>query len=121
MKPENFIEAYQAALGTQKWSNVAPLISDFACVTFSNGTVHLGKDNVQIAFEINFDSIKNERYVIENVKWLKKEDDYAVYIFEFNWRGILDGKSVSGNGVGTSTIIKEKQTWKLLTEHLGKR
>jgi len=121
MRPENFIETYQAALGTQKWSEVEPLISDVVCVTFSNGTVHLGKNKVRIAFERNFDKIKSEKYVIDNVKWLKKENDYAVYVFEFNWSGIIDGKSVSGNGIGTSVIIKENEKWKLLTEHLGKK
>lgn len=121
MRPENFIESYEAALATQKWSEVEPLISDDACVTFSNGAVHLGKDKVQMAFERNFDKIKSEKYVIDNVKWIKKENDYAVYVFEFNWRGILDGKSVFGNGVGTSAIINENGKWKLLIEHLGKK
>ncbi|MEM6629589.1 MAG: nuclear transport factor 2 family protein, partial [Bacteroidota bacterium] len=82
MEPERFIEAYQDALGTQKWSKVERLIAKDASVTFSDGTVHLGKEKVQKAFQRNFDIIKSETYTIDKVKWLKKENDYAVYIFE---------------------------------------
>ena len=53
MKPEDFIKAYEAALATQNWKNVEPLIAETASVTFSNGSVHLGKSNVQKAFENN--------------------------------------------------------------------
>ena len=121
MKPEYFIEAYQTALRTQKWSAVAPLIANQACVTFSDGTIHFGKNQVQIAFERNFSIIKGDQYRIDQVKWLKREKDYAVYIFEFYWAGSIDGTPVSGNGIGTSVIIKERGLWKLLAEHLGSK
>lgn len=115
-----FIKSYENALRTQDWKIVEPLISSNASVTFSNGAVHIGKDNVQKAFERNFAAIKNEKYVIENVQWLMKDELCAVYLFEFRWTGIVNGNSVSGNGHGTSVLRKEEGQWKLLTEHLGK-
>jgi len=121
MIPEKFIKAYESALATQDWNRLDKLISDQIAVTFSDGTVHVGKDEVQIAFEKNFASIKSEKYTIQNVKWLRKEEPFAVYLFEFYWTGIVNGKSVSGNGIGTSVIVKEEGRWKLLTEHLGKK
>jgi len=121
MKPLEFIKAYGIALETQDWKVVEPLISAAASVTFSDGSVHLGKANVQRAFENNFKKIKSEKYSIENIKWLIREEEYAVYLFEFNWSGIINGKSVSGNGIGTSVIVKDNGKWKLLTEHLGKK
>ncbi len=121
MKPEEFIKAYETALAAQNWKNIEPLISESASVTFSDGTVHLGKGNVQTAFENNFRKIKSEEYVMDNIKWLHREENFAVYLFDFHWTGIVNGTSVSGNGVGTSVLIKEDYSWKLLTEHLGKK
>lgn len=121
VNPEEFIKSYETALGTQDWKVVEPLVSRNVCVTFSNGTVHIGKENVQKAFEKNFSLIKNEKYAVENIKWLVKDKNYAVYLFDFNWTGIIEGKSVSGNGIGTSVLVKEDDKWKLLTEHLGRK
>lgn len=121
MNVEEFIRAYEKALGTQDWQMVKPLISEKASVTFSNGTVHHGRDDVQKAFEKNFSTIKSEKYLIENVKWLVKDQLYAVYLFDFSWTGIVNGDKVSGNGCGTTVIRKEGKSWKLLAEHLGRR
>lgn len=121
MDPEEFIKSYETALGTQDWTRVEPLVSEKVSVSFSNGTVHIGKENVQEAFEKNFALIKNEKYAVENVNWLVKDEKYAVYLFEFNWTGIIEGKPTSGNGIGTSVLIKEDFKWKLLTEHLGRK
>ena len=121
MNPEKFISQYETALATQDWAKVAPLISDSACVTFSNGKVNQGIENIKAAFEHNFSLIKSEKYKIENVVWLKKEDTFATYIFEYLWAGIINGEPASGKGIGTSIIINEKNSWKLLSEHLGKK
>ncbi len=121
MDAQEFVKSYEVALMTQDWKIVEPLISTIASVTFSDGTVHIGKGNVQKAFEKNFSIIKNEKYIIENVNWLIKEELYGVYLFEFRWTGIVNGNSVSGSGYGTSVIRKEEGKWKLLTEHLGRK
>ncbi len=121
MSPEEFIKSYERALGTKDWNIVEPLVSENVSVTFSNGTIHIGKENVQKAFEKNFSTIKNEKYAIKNVKWLVKDINYAVYLFEFNWTGIINGKSAAGNGIGTAVLIRENARWKLLTEHLGRK
>ncbi len=121
MTAEEFVKSYESALGTQDWKVVEPLVSENVTVTFSNGAIHIGKENVQKAFEKNFSIIKNENYTVENIRWLVKDNKYAVYVFEFNWTGSIEGKSASGNGIGTSVLIKEDTKWKLLTEHLGRK
>jgi len=117
---EQFTIAYQNALATQDWTSVEPLITKEACVTFSNGSVYKGIDNIQAAYENNFRLINSEKYEMKNISWLKKETDYAVYVFEYHWSGIMNDKLISGQGVGTSVIIKVGEDWKLLSEHLGK-
>lgn len=98
-----------------------PLLHNDASITFSNGDVHMGKSEIKIAFAKNFLLIKNEEYLISNVKWLLKNESTAVYLFEFSWKGLVNGKLTGGNGLGTSVIINESGKWVLLTEHLGKK
>lgn len=121
MTPEDFIPTYEKALATQDWKNVGPLIANEASVTFSDGVVHKGKDNVQSAFEKNFATIKSEHYKISNLHWVKKNNQYAVFTFEYNWSGYISDNLILGNGVGTSIIICKNDDWLLLSEHLGKK
>ena len=64
MKPQDFIKNYEAALASQNWKNVQPLIHENACVIFSNGKINMGKSAIKTAFETNFSLIKNEAYQI---------------------------------------------------------
>jgi ketosteroid isomerase-like protein len=121
MEPDEFVAAYEMALNTQNWAEVALLINEDACVTFSSGTVHRGKDAVRRAFEGNFAVIADETYRISNVHWVRKDREYAAYLFDFDWTGLIDGKPASGGGRGTCLLIKEGTSWQLLIEHLGPR
>lgn len=119
MKPHDFIIAYEKALQTQQWKNVDLLMHNKATVTFSNGTVNSGKDAVRVAYEKNFSIIKNEIFKIQNVQWINESENYAVYVFEFKWKGVINEQVVEGAGTGTSILIKENNNWLLLAEHLG--
>ncbi|MEO0914981.1 MAG: nuclear transport factor 2 family protein, partial [Pseudomonadota bacterium] len=68
MSAREFVKRYEAALATQDWAAVAPLISDQARVVFSSGALHAGKDAIRAAYEHNFSTIKGEEYRIENVQ-----------------------------------------------------
>ncbi|MGD8474008.1 MAG: DUF4440 domain-containing protein [Anaerolineae bacterium] len=121
MEPEEFVKAYETALATQNWVEVEPLIHQDACITFSSGTVHRGKDAVRRAFTGNFGAIADETYRVSNVHWVRKDREYAAYLFEFDWTGLIDGKPASGGGRGTCVLVKVGTSWKLLVEHLGLR
>lgn len=121
MSPDEFIKSYESALKSQEWENVAPLFTNQVSVTFSNGTVHRGKEEVRKAFQNNFQLIKNEDYRMDQISWLIKEKTHAVYLFEYHWSGLVNGKLISGNGIGTSVIINDGNGWLLLTEHLSKK
>lgn len=119
MEPEEFIEKYESALATQDWQSVSPFIHDDACVTFSNGEVYKGKDEVRKAFERNFSLIQEEQYSIYNIHWIRKTAHFAIYLFDFQWQGIIHGKQASGLGRGTSMLVCENGNWQLVAEHLG--
>lgn len=121
MSATEFIARYEAALGTQDWDVVAPLIHDDARVIFSNGALHVGKDAIKIAYERNFATIKSELYQVENVHWLFESPDCASYMFEFRWTGIIEGKEASGSGRGTAVLVRESGDWVLVGEQLGAR
>jgi ketosteroid isomerase-like protein len=114
-----FVGLYESALATQDWAVVEPLMHPNVSVTFSDGSVHLGKEAVRNAFERNFKTISDEDYRIANVHWVFQSDDTAVYLFEFHWTGTVDGRPAVGGGRGTSVLVRERDDWRLLVEHLG--
>jgi ketosteroid isomerase-like protein len=116
--PEEFLKAYETALATQDWQTVSPLIHEKACVTFSDGSVYMGKAEVQRAFERNFSLIQDEKYAISDIYWVQKTQDFAVCLFAFHWQGVIQGKPASGSGRGTSFLVYEKGKWFLISEHL---
>ena len=119
MQVQEFVQRYEAALGTQEWRAVSPLIHEDASVVFSSGAVHKGKDAVQAAYENNFQAINNEKYEIANVHWLFQFEDSAAYMFDFFWTGSIGGQEVSGAGRGTAVLIRADGDWQLIAEHLG--
>ncbi len=119
MTPENFVTLYERALATQRWSEIGPLVHPEVCVTFSNGAVHKGVTAVRSAFEKNFSAIQDEEYRISDVHWIMRSQEFAVYLFEFEWSGLIDGCNAGGAGRGTSVLIRQGDDWKLLAEHLG--
>ena len=118
MTLDAFPAAYEAALRSQRWERVAPLMHDEACVTFSTGAVHRGKAAVQRAFEANFAAIENEDYRISELVWRDRTADRASYTFRFAWSGRIAGQPASGAGTGTATLIRTESGWLLLAERL---
>jgi ketosteroid isomerase-like protein len=119
MTPEEFVRRYEAALASQRWTAVDPLVHDDVCVTFSSGAVHKGRAAVRRAFEANFASIVDERYRVSNVHWVLRSEQAAAYLFDFEWSGRVQGRPAQGTGRGTSVLARDGDGWNLLVEHLG--
>ena len=119
MTPADLIRDYEAALATQDWAHVEPLLHPDVCVTFSNGTSFRGRDDVGAAFRRNFALIEDETYAISAVHWLAQDDCHAACVYEFRWSGLIAGKDASGAGRGTSLLVHTDDRWLVLAEHLG--
>ena len=118
MTAEEFIGLYEKAISSHGWAAVDPLIHPDACVTFSTGAVHKGKNAVRLAFEGNFSTIQHERYAISNLHWIIRTPEFAVSLFEFEWNGRINGRDASGAGNGTFVLVRNGTDWQLLAEHL---
>jgi hypothetical protein len=116
--PQAFIAAYEMALATQTWEKVAPLIHEQCVATFGEGTF-IGKVEVESAFRETFSLISEEKYTISNIHWIQETDNFAAFIFQYSWSGIVDHKFTSGSGRGTSILTNENGRWQLICEHLG--
>jgi uncharacterized protein (TIGR02246 family) len=117
--PDAFVKVYQAALSTNRWTAVSPLVHEDACVTFSDGRALVGKAAIRAAYERNFATIKDDTYGVSDIHWVARADDHAVYIFAFEWTGVVEGKPASGRGRGTAVIARREGGWQLVAEHLG--
>mgnify|MGYP000847579930 CR=1 FL=1 len=120
MTPEHFIRDYTAALATQQWANVEPLIHSNCSVTFSSGALHQGMAAIRQAYEHNFAIIKNEDYRMSRLHWITKTDTKATYTFDFSWSGTINGLPASGNGKGKATLVCIEGKWMLMEEQLYK-
>ena len=69
----------------------------------------------------NFGLIADETYRVSSVHWIRKDREYAAYLFDFDRTGLIDGKPASGGGIGMCVPIKADTSWQLLVEHLGPR
>lgn len=116
--PDGLIEDYQAALASQQWERVRPLIHQDCAMVFSSGTF-IGIDQVESAFRRTFDSIQDERYAISNLRWIDRSETRAVALYDFAWEGLIDGQPASGGGRGTSVLVRSRGGWQILLEHLG--
>jgi ketosteroid isomerase-like protein len=80
MRPQDVISEYKEAIASQDWSNVEKLMHEDVSVTFSTGT-HIGKPEVQRAYERNFAAIDSEEYAMDDLTWVYLGDECAVCLF----------------------------------------
>lgn len=118
MSPSDFIAAYSAALSSQDWEQVAPLMHPEAFISFSTGGEYRGLGAIGAAYRHNFSVIKNEFYTISDIKWIEATAEKAVYTFAYYWHGQIDGREASGGGTGTAVIGLYDGRWLLTEERL---
>jgi ketosteroid isomerase-like protein len=120
MTPDEFMRAYEAATNDHDLERTLDLIADDAIYWFSDASAHCGKTMIARALQRNFESIRTERYCIEDLVWLASSDSVAACAYGFRWTGEVDGKSVAGQGRGTSVIKRVDGNWRVVHEHLSR-
>ncbi len=118
MNHKSFIAAYEQALGLQSWEALAPFVDSNACFVFSDGT-YLGKAQIERAIRATYALIKDEKYRIEDVRWIHIATDCALCTYQFFWSGVISGVASRGSGRGTNLLVNDTSGRKIKHEHLG--
>ncbi|WOO41386.1 glyoxalase superfamily protein [Rubellicoccus peritrichatus] len=116
--PEALLREYESQLTLQDWKAVECMIHDQAVFIFTERT-YRGKKAIAQAFQKTFSLIQDETYSIENLNWLAKTDSMACCEYIYKWTGLIDGQKASGEGRGSSVLVREDDKWLIIEEHLG--
>ena len=118
--PAELMSAYEAASRAHDLDALLPLIDDCAVYYFSNESAHVGKPAVEAVIRHNFEVITGEHYAISNLHWLAESDDVAACVYDYAWSGVINGKSASGSGRGSTVLVRRGDVWKVSHEHLSR-
>lgn len=115
---EETLKAYESALATQSWDAAAGFFHENATVIFTEGT-YRGKSQVGAAIRKTFSLIKDENFVITNLHWNLKSEEFSCCTFEYEWSGTINKNRFTTQGRGTLAWIYEDSRWQIINEHFG--
>lgn len=116
--PETVMAAYAELINRHDFALLLPLISPEASFWFSSGT-YQGHETVREAFERTWQSLANETYWLEDLRWIAQGSKAASCIYRFHWRATIEGRSAEGKGRGTTVLAKGENGWRIVHEHLS--
>ncbi|MCL4351007.1 MAG: nuclear transport factor 2 family protein [Candidatus Thermoplasmatota archaeon] len=116
--PEQFMKRYESAANSRNYNLVEEFIGQNAIFWFSDGTF-IGKDKIRKAFENTWEQIKDEKYLLTNLKWIIENNDYAACVYNFRSEGYIDDKLTVAEGRGTTILRLINDGWQILHEHLS--
>ncbi|MFB9951423.1 YybH family protein [Rhizobium puerariae] len=119
MTPQDHMKLYEAKINLRRFEEVEPLVSADATFWFTDGTHH-GLDDIRNAFEKTWAQLGNETYWLEDVDWVAVGDQAASCIYRFRWKAEIDGRTLEGEGRGTTVLSREGPNWKIVHEHLSR-
>jgi ketosteroid isomerase-like protein len=113
------LKAYEDATNLHRFDAVAPLIATDAVFWFSDGS-HIGLDAIRAAFERTWQLIRDETYWLDEVNWIASGQRSACCLYRYNWKGVVNGTAMQGNGRGTSVLRADTGGWLIVHEHLSR-
>ena len=115
---EKTLENYLLGLSKQSWSAVEEYFHDNCTIHFIEAT-YQGKKQIGTAIGKTFSMIKDEDFILENIKWNHKSDTFAACTFVYKWTGTIHGRRFTTPGRGTIVWVKEDDRWQIVVEHFG--
>lgn len=119
MNVEETFALYERMANSVDFDKVSPLIAEDAVYYFTDGRFE-GIEAIKAAFEKTWNTIKDEKYRLTNIRWMGVSDNLAVCIYDFHSQGIVDGRPFTASGKGTNVFSKTDGHWKIVHEHLSK-
>ncbi|MDZ7786190.1 MAG: SgcJ/EcaC family oxidoreductase [Candidatus Saccharibacteria bacterium] len=112
------LQAYEKAVNSRDFENVAPMIAKDAVFWFTNGTYH-GIKSIRQAFESIYQNIQDGIYKINNIVWLARDYDTAACVYDFTLDGKVNNKQPVYTGRGTNVLQRIDGNWQIIHEHLS--
>lgn len=116
---KTFLQAYEIAANGRDFRKVSPMIADKAEFIFTNGTF-VGKNAIQKAFEDTWEKIKDEKYSISDIVWIKQGYRNAICEYRFKSDGVVDGTRQTYEGKGVNILKRINGNWRIVQEKLAK-
>ena len=116
-----FMARFEAALATEDFEKVAPLIHPQAVFRFSEGD-HSGMADIRAAVERTWAfEVDDERYYLTDKRVLHSGKGAATVLFTWNWSGdSAEHGPFKITGRGTVQLVCHEGTIKILLEHLSR-
>ncbi|HYD78972.1 MAG TPA: nuclear transport factor 2 family protein [Paucimonas sp.] len=112
------IRDYERRTNSHRFDEVAEVLAANAEFQFG-GKAHRGLTEVRAYFEGTWAKLPDERYAIENVRWIAIGADTAACVYDYRWQGTYQGKPQQGGGYGTNVLVHIDGRWKIVHEHLS--
>ena len=119
MSYQEALETYINATNTHDFDQVQECLHKDAVYWFTNATCTTSAE-IRGFFENAWDTIKEEKYMAENVEWLVTDEMTAVCLYTFRFEGYMNGEFLTGSGRATNVFVKEEGRWLLKHEHLSR-
>ncbi len=116
--PIDLLERYRALINRHRFEELAPLIDADAVFWFNDGSFG-DHDAIRAAFEATWARYPGERYWLEDVSWIASSSEVASCLYRFRWTAIIDGRTASGGGRGTTVMRCTDGLWRIIHEHLS--
>lgn len=116
--PSEFMRLYERATNQHDAAALTPLIAPDAVYWFTDGS-YRGRAAIGEAIARTFTAIQDEVYEIYDLDWVVTGEESAVCRYRFRWAGVVDGRPASGEGRGTSVLVRRQGHWLVLHEHLS--
>lgn len=116
-----FMARFEAALASEDFAEVAPLIHPQAVFRFSEGD-HSGMANIRAAMERTWAyEVDDERYYLTDKRVLRSGKDAVTVLFTWNWSGnSAEHGAFEIVGRGTAQLVRHEGAIKILLEHLSR-
>ena len=116
----SFMQLYCYYTNLHEYNLVKSLMLEEVVYCFDDKSYSSAQE-IKSIFEKTWNSLPDEVYTFEEVKWLSITTINAVCIYNYNWKGTNNnGITVKGSGKGTNVLVKQHGTWKIILEHLSK-
>lgn len=116
-----FMARFEAALATEDFTQVSPLIHPQAVFRFSEGD-HSGMADIRAAMERTWAiEVDDERYYLTDKRVLHSGKGAATVLFTWNWSGdSAEHGPFKITGRGTVQLVRHEGAIKILLEHLSR-